>query len=254
MKCDSEKKKVSVSIITPCLNSEDTIQDTIESVLNQTYAPAEYIIVDGGSGDGTLQIIKEYEPLFHGRLRYVSEKDTGIYNAMNKGIRMSRGSLIGIINSDDYYETDAVERAVLHMGKEICQVIYGYLRIIERTGTIKYARVEHDSLPKKMIGHPTCFVTRETYRQCGLFLESLRVTADYELMLRLYRNNKVEFHLIPSVMANFRAGGASYDVRTSMEHELSRLIHGYGSVKEFWGACRDFMLKNDMGQERHIDE
>lgn len=247
MKCDLEGERVSVSVITPCLNSAGTIQDTIESVLNQTYAPAEYILVDGGSTDGTLEIIKKYEKRFDGRLRYVSEKDNGIYNAMNKGIRMSKGCLIGIINSDDFYEADAVEQAVLHMGDEACQVIYGYLRIIEKTGTIKYARVLHDSLPEKMIGHPTCFLTRETYRQCGLFLESLKVTADYELMLRLYRNDKVKFHPIPSVMANFRTGGMSYHVRTAMEHELSRLMHGYGSVREFLEACRDFILKKDMG-------
>ncbi len=243
MKFDPKKTEVSVSIITPCLNSVGTIQDTIESVLNQTYAPAEYIIVDGGSTDGTLKMIKKYEPLFHGRLKYVSEKDKGIYDAMNKGIRMSRGNLIGIINSDDSYEKEAVEQAVLHMGVEACQVIYGYLRIIEKTGTVRYAQVTHESLPKKMIGHPTCFVTRETYRQYGLFLESLKVTADYELMLRLYQSNKVVFHLIPSVLANFRTGGASYNVRTSMEHELSRLIHGYGNIREFMGAWRDFMLK-----------
>lgn len=243
MKCDLEEKRVVVSIITPCLNSVGTIRDTIESVLNQTYAPVEYIIVDGGSTDGTLEVIKKYEPLFEGRLKYVSEKDTGIYNAMNKGIRMSRGSLIGIINSDDFYEADTVEQAVLHMGNEACQVIYGYLRIIEKTGTVKYARVLHDSLPKKMIGHPTCFLTRETYRRCGLFLESLKITADYELMLRLYRDDRVKFHPISSVIANFRAGGMSYHARTAMEHELSRLMHGYGSVREFLEACRGFILR-----------
>lgn len=253
MKCDPQKR-VAVSVITPCLNSIETIQDTIESVLNQTYAPSEYIIVDGGSTDGTMEAVRRYEPLFGGRLRYVSEKDKGIYNAMNKGVRMSRGSLIGIINSDDFYEKDAVEQAVLHMGAEAYQVVYGYLRIIERTGTVRYARVTHDLLPKKMIGHPTCFVTRKTYRQFGLFCESLKVTADYELMLRLYRSNKVSFHLVPSVMANFRAGGASYNVRTPMEHELSRLVHGYGNVKEFLGAFRDFMLKSDRRPGRHISK
>lgn len=243
MKCNLEGRRVSVSIITPCLNSAGTIRDTMESVLNQTYAPMEYILVDGGSTDGTLEIIKKYEKLFDGRLRYVSERDNGIYNAMNKGLRMSRGRLIGIINSDDFYETDAVEQAIRHMSTADCQVIYGYLRIIEKTGTVKYARVAHDSLPKKMIGHPTCFVTRETYKRFGMFLESLKVTSDYELMLRWYRSNRVEFHLIPIVMANFRAGGASYNIRTAMEHELSRLIHGYGSVREFMEACQDFMLK-----------
>ena len=101
-----------ISIITPCLNSAKTIRQTIESVLNQTYHNIEYIIVDGASMDGTLEIIQEYEPQFQGRLHYVSEPDHGIYDAMNKGIRMSHGNVIGIINSDDYYEQDAVEKMV----------------------------------------------------------------------------------------------------------------------------------------------
>ncbi len=96
--------KPKVSIVTPCLNSEKTIRDTIESVLYQTYKNIEYIIVDGSSTDNTVKIIKEYLPKFHGRMKFVSEKDNGIYNAMNKGIKMSSGNIIGIINSDDYYE------------------------------------------------------------------------------------------------------------------------------------------------------
>lgn len=247
MRCKQTEKRKSVSIITPCLNSGKTIRNTIESVLKQTYPPREYIIVDGGSTDETLKIIKEYEPLFHGKLKYISEKDNGIYNAMNKGIRMSHGKLIGIINSDDFYEPDAIEKAVACMTEEDCQVIYGYLRVIERTGTVRYSRVRHDSLPEKMIAHPTCFVTRETYRRYGLFREGMRVTADYELMLRFYRSNKVGFHLCPCVMANFKAGtGISFGIRTPMEHELSRLMHGYGSIKEFLMAYWEYLLKKSI--------
>lgn len=101
-----------VSIITPCLNSEETIRDTIESVLGQSYQNIEYIIVDGRSTDRTIEIVKEYASGFEGRLRYISEKDSGIYDAMNKGILQASGSVIGIINSDDWYEPEAVEQAV----------------------------------------------------------------------------------------------------------------------------------------------
>ncbi len=114
--------KPKISIITPCLNSEKTIRDTMESVLHQTYKNIEYIIVDGGSEDRTLEIIHEYEHLFNGRLKYISEKDNGIYDAMNKGIRQSKGKLIGIIGSDDYYETDAVEKVAAHMTKDVNKV------------------------------------------------------------------------------------------------------------------------------------
>ena len=106
------KMDMKVSIITPCLNSETTIRDTIESVIRQSYQNMEYIIVDGGSTDRTVEIIEEYMDVFAGRLRYISEKDNGIYDAMNKGIQRASGSVIGIINSDDWYEPEAVERAV----------------------------------------------------------------------------------------------------------------------------------------------
>ena len=107
-----------VSIITACFNSEKTIKTTIESVLHQTYSNIEYIIIDGKSSDSTIEIVKEYMPLFRGRLRYISEKDNGIYDAMNKGIRLSKGDVIGIINSDDFYELDAVENIIKYMNSE----------------------------------------------------------------------------------------------------------------------------------------
>ena len=121
-----------VSIITPCLNSEKTIEDTIKSVVNQTYKNIEYIVVDGGSRDRTMEIVKKYEPLFQGRMKYVSEPDKGIYNAMNKGIKMSTGSLIGIINSDDYYELYTIEHIVDNMTADKYQVLYGWLRVLQR--------------------------------------------------------------------------------------------------------------------------
>ena len=97
-----------ISIITVCFNSQKTIGRTFDSVLRQTYPNIEYLVIDGQSTDGTTDIIREYEPLFQGRMKWVSEKDEGIYDAMNKGIRMATGDLIGILNSDDYYEDNAV--------------------------------------------------------------------------------------------------------------------------------------------------
>ena len=107
-----------VSIITVCYNSEKTIERTIKSVLNQTYQDYEYIIVDGASTDKTLDIIKRYEPEFEGKMRWISEQDNGIYYAMNKGIGMAKGKLIGMINSDDYYEINALADMVEAQGTE----------------------------------------------------------------------------------------------------------------------------------------
>ena len=198
-----------IAIITPCLNSAKTIRQTIESVLNQTYQDIEFIIVDGASTHGTLEIIQEYEDQFQGRMQYVSEPDNGIYDAMNKGIRMSHGNVIGIINSDDFYEEDAVDNVVMHLGREKYQVIYGYCKMFDGCHCAGILRRSHRNLPQEMIPHPTCFLTRSIYKKFGLFLESFKIAGDYELMLRLYLSDRVKFVQINRVIANFRMGGIS---------------------------------------------
>lgn len=215
-----------VSIVTPCLNSEKTIRQTIESVLNQTYKNVEYIVVDGGSSDATLDIIKEHQPRFHGRMRYISEKDRGIYDAMNKGIRMTRGGLIGIVCSDDYYEPDAVEKVVSCLTGDRYQVIYGYCRFMNRDHIAGVMKNSHQDLKQYMIPHPTCFVTRDTYRDFGMFLTMFRISGDYEFMLRLYRSEKVGFTQIKEVIANFRMDGASSNLkRRTLENIIFKFYH-----------------------------
>lgn len=221
-----------VSIITPCLNSEKTIRDTIESVLQQSYTNIEYIIVDGKSTDSTLSIIQEYMPLFRGRLKYVSEADKGIYNAMNKGIRLSTGQVIGIINSDDYYEKDAVEKIVQRYVAGKYQVIYGQLCVLTQYGGRYICKDSHKQLLKRMIPHPTCFVTRNVYRDFGLYLESLKLAADYELMLRLNKSGRIEFVSLNDTLANFRLGGASKHRRMRFETDFIRFWYGGLSGKE----------------------
>ncbi len=234
-----------VSIITPCLNSEKTIEDTIKSVLNQTYKNIEYIVVDGGSSDRTMEIVKKYEPLFQGRMRYVSEPDKGIYNAMNKGIKMSTGSLIGIINSDDYYESYTIEHVVNSMSADKYQVLYGWLRVLQRKHFVKYIQTTHLEFPDKAVAHPTCFVSRDVYRKYGLFLESLKLSADYEFLLRLYKSEAVKFILLPEVLANFRLGGASCNnyIYGNFECEIARMIHGYGNFRKLIQAIIKMMFQ-----------
>ncbi len=230
-----------VTIITVCLNSKKTIRDTIESVLGQTYKNIEYLIVDGGSTDGTLDIIREYEPRFGGRMRYISEKDKGIYDAMNKGLRMSRGSVIGIINSDDYYEKEAVERVMSYRWSGDPQVVYGYLRMFSRSGAARVWIESHENLPQRMIPHPACFVSRAAYEKYGLFLEWFRIAADYELMLRFYRAG-VPFIMEPYVLTNFRMGGASHGKRLEMESAVARAIHGVCPVGELAQSILGYVL------------
>lgn len=230
-----------VSIVTPCLNSAGTIRQTIESVLNQTYKNIEYIVVDGGSSDGTLDIIREYWPKFRGRMKYVSGRDGGIYDAMNKGIRMSHGRLIGIINSDDYYEPDAVENAVTHMTDDRYQVIYGYCRVLSNRQVTDVLKNSHHNLADQMIPHPTCFVTRSVYCDFGMFLKTFKIANDYELMCRLYKSGEVKFIQIRRVLANFRTGGACSNIeRTERESAVIAYYHKMISFRA--------MVKKMLGQ------
>lgn len=199
-----------VSIITPSLNSEKTIEQTINSVLNQRYTDFEYIIIDGNSSDHTVDIIKEYISLFGRRMRYISEKDDGIYDAMNKGIKLARGNVIGIINSDDWYEKDALEKVVNFFSNNDTDVIYGKMNILTENAQLEeYQVCDLSALWYKMvIPHPTVFVRREIYKRYGVFNTQYNLSADYELMLRFYSQN-VKFSFVDSVLANFRLGGES---------------------------------------------
>lgn len=234
-------KNIKVSVITPCLNSEKTIRDTIEHVLHQTYPNIEYIMVDGASTDSTVEIIKEYEPLFHGRMRWISEKDRGIYNAMNKGIKMSTGQLIGIINSDDYYELDAVEKVVSAVSDDKYQVLYGYLRVWDKKGRSKVSIASHENLKNEMIPHPTCFLKRAVYVKYGLYWEHFKVVADYDLMLRLHGKKDVTFTMVKNVIANFRIGGKSYEPQYYIERNLVKLKHGIIDTNDIGNRIHEYL-------------
>lgn len=196
-----------VSIITVCFNSSKTIRKTFDSVLQQSYPEIEYLVVDGESTDGTVDIIKEYEPLFQGRMRWVSEEDNGIYDAMNKGIRMSSGELIGIINSDDYYETDAVEIMVNEWTGENYQILYGAVRTWKNGVEESIGILSHRFLHERMIGHPSCFVTRAVYEDFGYYDIKHTSAADYDFMLKMNENPEVHFKPVYRVIANFTTGG-----------------------------------------------
>ena len=197
-----------VSIITVCWNSEKYIRDTLESVLNQTYKNIQYIIIDGKSTDKTLSIIDEYKEQFGDRLTLVSEKDSGIYNAMNKGLALVKGELVGIINSDDYYELDAVEKMVEQYELHGSGVYYGYERSLKDEKEYCIVRKNPHFLNETMLAHEATFITNDIYKKIGNFNESYRIVADYDLMLRI-KKAEINFFPVNAIISNFRFGGAS---------------------------------------------
>ena len=228
------KKNWKISVITVCYNSKKTIEDTIKSILNQTYANYEYIIIDGGSTDGTLELIKSYEPLFEGKLRYISEPDKGIYNAMNKGIRMATGDLVCLLNSDDYYELNAFEIMNANYNGEKYKVQYGIQRTITDEKEEMCIMKNHQFLNNAMIPHQTCFVTRKTYEDFGLFDESYKSGADYEFTVRISQHKEVCFQPIYEIIACFRSGGMSESLVAALEEAKTKKKYGFISNKKYW--------------------
>lgn len=223
-----------VSVLTPCFNSERTIEQTLTSIENQTYKDMEYIIIDGGSSDHTLELIEQHHGRLPKKLVVLSEKDNGIYDAMNKGIGLAEGELIGIVNSDDWYEDDTIEQAVRHYQGNPYEVIYGMQRNFlggkEKTTFIHH----HDFLPEQMITHPTCFVTKQAYAKFGMFDLQYHSAADYDLMLRYWESRQVVFTPVMEVMSNFRLGGMSSGQVGVRENALIRYRRGYISKRKYY--------------------
>lgn len=228
------KYKPLVSIVTVCYNSENTIEDTIMSILNQTYQNIEYIVIDGGSTDDTVNIIKKYEPLFCKRgIKYlwISEKDKGIYNAMNKGIKLSSGEWIGIINSDDWYELDAVSNIAKSNNKKF-QMVHGDMNIYlnNKLAFVKKSSKSLRGIKRKMIiNHSTVFVRKDVYKKYGLFNENLKIASDWYFILKVYKNINIKY-LENKVISNFRNEGISsfYDLSQAKEkHSIRRHLQLY---------------------------
>lgn len=227
-------QEIWVSILTPCYNSAKTIENTLRCVERQTYRQIEYMIIDGGSTDGTLDMIERHRDRLPERFRLVSEKDGGIYDAMNKGIRLAGGHLIGIVNSDDWYEEDAVEQAVRHYQGNPYEVVYGMQRNYLDGREKSVVLYHHDFLSQQMITHPTCFVTKAAYEALGVFDLQYRSAADYDLMLRFLESGRVVFTPVMRVLSNFQLGGMSSSQTGVRENALVRLRHGCISRNRYY--------------------
>jgi glycosyltransferase involved in cell wall biosynthesis len=223
------------SVITVSYNSEKTIEQTILSVLNQTYSDYEYLIVDGGSTDATLEIIKCYEGKFNGRLRWVSEADSGIYFAMNKGIDLAKGKYIGLLNSDDWYEYNALE-VVAGFTSNNTDIIYGMLNVYDDDDKLLYVYANYvDKLPQESLAHPSTFVSQKCYKNLGAYTTEYLSSSDYEFFLRAF-NEGVNFKFVESILANFRCGGMSSESLAYFETLKIRKKYGYISNKVYLNA------------------
>lgn len=212
------RETMKISIITATYNSGKTVGDTLKSVLAQTYHDYELLVVDGASKDNTLEVVKNMEPLFEGRMRYISEPDKGIYDAMNKGIRMATGDVIGILNSDDFYTSDdALACIAWTLENEKVDAVYGDIHYVDDEDLKKCVRY-YSSKPFRrwmmrlgfMPAHPSFYCRKEVYEKYGAFdAENYRVAADFENLLRLIFVNKIKTHYINKDFVTMRTGGAS---------------------------------------------
>ena len=225
-----------VSVITAVFNSKQHIGDCIKSVVSQTYPDIEHIIIDGGSTDGTVDIIKNYR---EGISRWISEPDKGLYDALNKGIRLATGDVIGFLHADDIYaDASVIGKVAAAMSRSNADSCYGDLLYVDKNNPERIIRYwKSRPYEKGMFGrgwmppHPTFFVRKEIYERYGSFNTDFRIASDYELMLRFLEKEKISTWYIPEVLIKMRTGGASNRslknmvIKTTEDYKAWRVNH-----------------------------
>jgi len=214
---------VKVSIITVCFNSAETIADTLKSLASQSYKNIEHIIVDGGSSDRTLEVI-EANRCEHTKV--ISEPDEGLYDAMNKGIKLATGDIVGILNSDDFFESDDVVAAVVgtFLQTPECDLVFGDVVFVDQDDLSKVTRyygAQHFKPWKLRFGwmppHPATFVRRSAYEAAGMYRLDMYISADYEMFVRWLLKAHLRWKCLDKVLVRMRSGGVSTSgVRSSI--------------------------------------
>lgn len=209
---------IKISIITATYNSAKTISDTIESVLSQQYKNLEYIIIDGFSKDNTIDIVKSYVNKSDISIKWISEKDNGIYDAMNKGIQMATGEVIGILNSDDFYTDNNVLSLVadeFEKNNEL-DAIYGDIHFVDSDNLNKCVRYYSSKIFKRslmrlgfMPAHPSFYMRKPRFKEIGLYKTNYKIAADFEFLLRAIYVKRIKTKYLPIDMVTMRTGGAS---------------------------------------------
>lgn len=206
-----------ISLITVTYNSSDVLRCAIESILRQTYPHIEYIIVDGASKDNTLDIIRTYEPKFNDRMRWISEPDRGLYDAMNKGIRMATGDVIGILNSDDFFTSDDVLQKVAEgfTDSEV-DAVYGDIHFVHADDLKRCVRYYSSKIFRRGLmrlgfipAHPSFYCRRECFEKYGGYKTDYKIAADFDLLLRFIYVHRIRIKYLPVDMVTMRLGGAS---------------------------------------------
>ncbi|HKP32974.1 MAG TPA: glycosyltransferase family 2 protein [Chitinophagaceae bacterium] len=229
-----------ISIITVTYNSASTLRDTLESVKNQDYPYIEHILVDGGSTDGTLSLIKSYDYISD----YISERDKGLYDAINKGIKRCTGDVVGILNSDDFFPSpNIVSRIVEEFKKKDVDAVYGDIAFVRPENLQKVVRYYSSGnfRPKKfaygyMPAHPSFYVKRKCYEEFGLYKLDYKIAADYELLMRFIFTYNITTSYVPDVFVYMRTGGVSN------KNFFSRYVLN----KEIIKACKENGVNTNM--------
>ena len=231
-----------ISVITVCYNGASTVEQTLKSVAEQTWNNIEHIVIDGGSVDGTMLIVDSYRS---GLSQIVSENDKGIYDAMNKGIALATGEIIGFINADDFYASpDALAKVAAVCSDPNVDACYGDLCYVKQENTsalVRYWKSSEFHSGAFESGwcppHPTFFVRREVYQRFGGFDLSYKIAADVELMMRFLEVRKIRAKYIPAVLVKMRMGGTTnknMDNIVRQNREILRALHSHGLKSSVW--------------------
>jgi len=244
-----------ISLITATYNSAETLRDTMRSVLSQTFKDIDYIIVDGNSKDDTMDIVKELEPEFEGRLRWVSEPDRGIYDAMNKGVRMAQGDIVGILNSDDFFASDDVLKKVddAFTKNPTIEGVYADVRYVDWNDTGKTVRMfsgkdfRREKLCwGKMPPHPSFYVRRECYDRYGLYSLDYPICADYDMFVKMIWEGDIKTLYVDDVFVNMRSGGTSSNgigVHRKIMRERMRCVREHDMPSNFFKQTSRYFEK-----------
>ncbi len=227
-----------VSIITTAYNSETTISETIKSVLQQNYSDIDYWIIDGQSTDRTMDIVRSYENKFNGRMHYLSEKDNGLYDAMNKGIKSCTGDIVGFLNSDDYFTSDdVIENIAKAFENNDIDAVYGDIHFIHDKEPDKIVRYYSSALFSPfwlrfgfMPAHPSFYVRRYIYEKYGMYSLEYKIASDYDIMVRLFYKHHIRTSYIKKDFVTMRTGGIS----------TKNLKNRFLITREDVKACRNY--------------